>query len=89
MQVVLIHLRLVTLLFTMIVLASDSDIPIFSQCNIIIVHVSASSLIVRNSLASLQERWNISSSITWDRFLSTSLSSILVSCTLIQDYDND
>ena len=47
-----------SVLVTMIVLTSGSDILIFSQCNIIIVRVSASSCIFGNSLASLQVRQN-------------------------------
>ena len=66
MQIVLIHICLVTILVTMVVLASDSDILIFRQCSIFIVYVSASSWTYGN-------RCNISTSITWDRFLSTSL----------------
>ena len=73
MQVVLIHLYLMTLLVTMIVIVSGSDILIFRQCSITIVHASASSWLFGNSREFLQELWNISLLITWDRFLSTSL----------------
>ena len=44
-QVVLLHLLLVVLLVTITLLAIGSDIQIFRQCSLIIVHVSASSWI--------------------------------------------
>ena len=51
MQAVLIHLCLVTLLVTMVALASSSDVLIFKLCSLNIKHVSASSWIFEYSLS--------------------------------------
>ena len=88
MQVVLIHLCLVTLLVTMVVLASGSDILIFRQCSITIVHVSASSWILETTCIFTGKMKHLFINNMGQVSIYKS-SSILVSCTLIQKYAHE